>query len=400
MSGRMGSDGMIFTTASADLHKLRRGVLNPFFSKRSIVNYQPFIREKIQRLCTKLEQYKEDGRILAINHAFSALAGDVICQYCFGLCYNHLESPNFEESFHDAFMAVSAFGHTTLQFPWVTPLLNALPDSIVDKMNPALHMLLVLKKDFQRIISNIANSDRKIAEHATVFHEVLNSNLPEGEKTLKRLGDEAFGILGAGTETTAWALTLATFYLINQPATMKRLQEELKAAIPDPAAPLDWLRLEELPYLSACIKEAVRLSYGVTSRSPRISPNRPFKYKSWEIPAGTPVSMTIVDVHNDEAVFPDSQSFTPERWLDNPRTDNGSSLDRYYVSFGKDARSCLGVNLAHAELFMVLAAIFRQFTFELYETDVSDVRMAHDFFIPSPKLDSKGVRVKVVGINN
>ena len=56
-------------------------------------------------------------------------------------------------------------------------------------------------------------------------------------------------------------------------------------------------------------------------------------------------------------------------------------------------------SLAYAELYMVLAAIFRRFSFELYETDVSDVRMAHDFFIPSPKLDSKGVRVKVVGTN-
>lgn len=100
-------------------------------------------------------------------------------------------------------MAVSAFGHTTLQFPWVIPLLNMLPDSLVDKMNPALHMLLVLKKDFERIISKIANNERKNPERATVFHEVLNSNLPKGEKGLKRLGDEAFGILGAGTETTA-----------------------------------------------------------------------------------------------------------------------------------------------------------------------------------------------------
>jgi hypothetical protein len=56
-------------------------------------------------------------------------------------------------------------------------------------------------------------------------------------------------------------------------------------------------------------------------------------------------------------------------------------------------------SLAHAEIYMVLAAVFRRFSFELYETDVSDVRMAHDFFIPSPKLDSKGVRVKVIGIN-
>lgn len=46
----------------------------------------------------------------------------------------------------------------------------------------------------------------------------------------------------------------------------------------------------------------------------------------------------------------------------------------------------------------MLATIFRRFSLELYETDISDVRLAHDFFLPSPKLDSKGVRVRVVGV--
>ncbi len=44
---------------------------------------------------------------------------------------------------------------------------------------------------------------------------------------------------------------------------------------------------------------------------------------------------------------------------------------------------------------MALGTVFRRFTFELYETDVSDVELAHDYFLPSPKLDSKGVRVEV-----
>lgn len=45
---------------------------------------------------------------------------------------------------------------------------------------------------------------------------------------------------------------------------------------------------------------------------------------------------------------------------------------------------------------MALAAVFRTFSFELYETDVSDVALAHDFFLPHPKMDSKGVRVRVL----
>ena len=45
---------------------------------------------------------------------------------------------------------------------------------------------------------------------------------------------------------------------------------------------------------------------------------------------------------------------------------------------------------------MTLAAVFRNFRFELHSTDITDVELAHDFFLPSPKLDSKGVRVKVL----
>jgi hypothetical protein len=50
------------------------------------------------------------------------------------------------------------------------------------------------------------------------------------------------------------------------------------------------------------------------------------------------------------------------------------------------------------ETFLGLAHIFRKFRLELYETDRSDVVMAHDFFLPCPKLETKGVRVKVVEV--
>lgn len=45
----------------------------------------------------------------------------------------------------------------------------------------------------------------------------------------------------------------------------------------------------------------------------------------------------------------------------------------------------------------MLAQVFRRLVLELHETDESDVELAHDFFLPSPRLDSKGVRVRVVG---
>lgn len=85
----------------------------------------------------------------------------------------------------------------------------------------------------------------------------------------------------------------------------------------------------------------------MSSRNPRISPDKTTRYKDFEIPAGTPVSMTIVDVHHDENIYPNSRAFIPERWLGNPETGNGASLNRYFVAFGKGARSCLGVKYVY-----------------------------------------------------
>lgn len=59
----------------------------------------------------------------------------------------------------------------------------------------------------------------------------------------------------------------------------------------------------------------------------------------------------------------------------------------------------ISISLAYMELFIALGVIFRRFSFKLYETDSSDVELAHDFFLPSPKLDSKGIRVKVTEVD-
>lgn len=53
--------------------------------------------------------------------------------------------------------------------------------------------------------------------------------------------------------------------------------------------------------------------------------------------------MTIPEVSHDEAIFPDSRAFIPERWLDDPKTNDGVPLDRFMVSFGRGTRSCMGM---------------------------------------------------------
>lgn len=108
------------------------------------------------------------------------------------------------------------------------------------------------------------------------------------------------------------------------------------------------------------------------------------------------VSMDTYHMHHDESIFPDSFTFKPERWLNNPRGPDGQkSLARYLASFGRGTRKCVGFNLAYAEITLVLAALFRRFDFDLYETSRSDVDCYRDMVGLEVAPGSKGVRVTV-----
>lgn len=244
-------------------------------------------------------------------------------------------------------------------------------------------------------------------EYPTIFEQILGTKLPPEEKSFTRLVQEGGLVVGAATVSTAWALTVATFCLVSQPATLRALKTELITALPDPDQDVTVADLEKLPYLAAVIQEALRVSIGASHRSQRISPDDSIRYidpktdREWLIPAGTPMSMSHVLIFRDPSLFPDPDVFRPERWIENP------SLDRYQVAFSKGTRNCLGINLAMAEINLMLVAIFRRYgamgceekgdigRLELFETDRSDIECVGDGGVPFIKKDTKGVRFRV-----
>lgn len=190
------------------------------------------------------------------------------------------------------------------------------------------------------------------------------------------------------------------------PSVLAKLKKELETAIPNPSTLGALSSLEQLPYLTACVQEGLRLSCGVSSRLQRICPDEDLVFpdgkRNWTIPRGTPVSMTGTLIHYDPTVFPDPTAFRPERWLENPR------LDKYLVAFSRGSRQCIGINLAYAEIYLALAAIFRQYgslavrgkddvgVFELYDTTMRDVEIVGDGITPLTVPESKGVRLRIV----
>lgn len=248
-------------------------------------------------------------------------------------------------------------------------------------------------------MTSTSQSPKQTLNSPTIFHELINSDIPPQERSISRLTDEGITLIGAGTVTTAHVLSTTAYHVLASPSILSTLQKELEDAIPDTSKPLPPLvKLEHLPYLTAVIKEGLRLTHAISHRNARVAPNRTLKFQRWTIPPGTLVSMTTYFLHTDPAVYAEPQLFRPERWLHRPTTaDDSTPLEKYLLPFGKGSRICLGMNLAYAELYMTLAAVVRGFDLQLFETGRGDVEVVHDFVAGAARLDSKGVRVIVQG---
>ena len=390
-------------TIEHEVHRKRRGALNPFFSKASIVANQPVIQEKVGVMCERLDELRGSKEVLDLEAVYLAVTTDVLTQCSYGWTYDYVRNPEWAMTWKLVNTGGRASAAIVRSFPLIGRIVRAMPVSVAVKLVPPVGFM---KSWMQRVgvqvrrIKEDEETMRMIKKETrrkdTIFAQILSSDLPEEELSDQRLIDEGVLIATAGSETTAWAITITTYHIMKNKEVLAKLRKELASTdIPTGCSVADWTSLEKLPYLTAVIKEGTRMAGGMLSRLPRIY-DKPIQYKEWVIPAGTPVAMTPHLVLIDEKIFPEPKKFDPERWLD--RANEGSTtsrLDKYIVAFGKGSRNCIGMHLAYAQLYMCIAAMCGKYDLEIYQTDETDVTPTRDLFTAGVHLKSKGIRVMV-----
>ncbi|KAH9903693.1 cytochrome P450 [Xylariomycetidae sp. FL2044] len=390
----------MFDTYDSELHRQRRAAVASSFSKQSIRALEPAIRSIVDDLTERLGKLAEgpnddDNKIVKLDILFNNVTQEVIGQYCFGTdSMSQLRGSSdfaFLNPAH-SFAGINAWGR---MFPWAMDLFDKLPFGLLGALYPD-SPLAGLQQFDARVgaqIERVLRMDAPAVGARNVFHEMRDGkHLPAADRHFGYYKNEAASILGGGTHTTASALLTAAYHVVKRPELLGKVREELRGAMKDGDGELPPLAtLETLPYLTAVIQEGLRLSFGVPGRLPRTAPKEELVYEGYKLPPGTVISSSSYLYHTNEAVFPSPYAFEPERWLRDP-----SALRHSFVPFSRGGRGCIGINLAYAELYLVLAGFFTRLEVALHETTDRDVEIVEDNFVGLRPSDSKGVRVKVL----
>jgi len=360
-----------FGTLSNELHRVRRGALNPLFSKKAVLQLENVVQSKVEKLLHSADQKLAQGESVDLYHGFRALSVDVITDYAFDNCYNQLDSPEFAAGFFNMLQELIPRGWFLQAFPFLLPITNLITPNMAKKINIYLYNFLKFRQVFcptsfgyicqafkhleltsclllQRCVDEITTVKQQIAQgkyksaRKTIFHQLLDPVATEGHVVpdVEDLTDEAFTILTAAADTTGNAMTVTSYYVISNPEIYHALTTELEKAFPSSTTKLDYATLEKLPYLTAVIKEGLRLSFGVPGRLPRTIETQDVVLNGYSIPRGTTVGMSSWMMHRNPKIFSNPDTFLPERWLDPANT---AKLEKFFIPFGRGSRNCIGM---------------------------------------------------------
>ncbi|KAF8075198.1 cytochrome P450 [Lyophyllum atratum] len=370
--------------ALTDLHEAtqRRTLIGPFFSRKAILNLEHVVQTQVDNLVSQLLEYEPAKEAANLDFAFRATSLDVITAYCFGLEGNLTASKYFQNDVLLAMDATLPMIWIFKYFPHIKHFLLSVPEWTAAYLKPGTTGILEQRQQMGAQIDKLLKDPSSLDEigHETIYHHLLNPQ-PENQRmppiTRSWLLDEGLYMRFAGSDTVGNVCTVGTYYILTNLWVYSTLVKELQDAWPDMSSRIGYEALEKLPFLTAVIKESLRMAHGVVTPLPRIVGPADSEISGMTVPAGTVVSMGATIVHRNPDIFPEPFSFTPERWLQ----EDSQELEKYLVSFSKGPRSCLGINLAWCELYLIFGTLFRKLVLDVKDASIEMVNF-REYFVP------------------
>ncbi|XP_036751448.2 cytochrome P450 4F2-like [Manis pentadactyla] len=192
------------------------------------------------------------------------------------------------------------------------------------------------------------------------FIDVLLLSKDEDGKELsdQDIRAEADTFMFAGHDTTASGLSWVLYNLAKHPEYQECCRQEVQELLRDrEPKEVAWDDLAQLPFLTMCIKESLRLHPPVPVISRRCTQDLVLPHGR-VIPKGVTCLVSVFATHHNPSVWPDPEVYDPSRF-EPENIKKRSPLA--YIPFSAGPRNCIGQTFAMAEMKVALALTLLRF---------------------------------------
>ena len=205
-----------------------------------------------------------------------------------------------------------------------------------------------VEPDFLQMMLDVESSDEQLsAKDRKLTHEEI-----VGQSVL---------FFSVGYETSSQVLMYTSYLLGEYPECQEKLYEELKS-LENRDGELNHDNLKHARYLRAVIEESMRLYNPVLRMERKASCDFPLGDTGIIIEKGTIVVIPVWAIHHDPDVYPDPETFDPERFMDDKRRAE-IRAGSIYLPFGQGKRDCIGKDFAIMEIRAVLGEAVLNYQF-------------------------------------
>lgn len=100
--------------------------MNPYFSKSSIAQLEPFIKQRVDMLCRSLEQQSKEGPV-ELHTIYLAFANDTVCSFAFDYSMDLLNNPALAKEWKKTISAIASMTPLIKQLPWLHNAVDYIP---------------------------------------------------------------------------------------------------------------------------------------------------------------------------------------------------------------------------------------------------------------------------------
>lgn len=362
--------GVGLLLAEGEDHKFQRKVLSPAFAFRHVKELYPIFWSKSREMVEKIENAelveKAPNVVIEIGGWASRAALDIIGVAGMGQDFNSLADPNTD--LNQTYRAVFA---PNRQAQILGLMSFFIPGWIIERLpikrNDDIMAASKLARDTSRQL--VRQKKEKLAAKEKMDPDIISIALEAGTLSEDKLVDNMMTFLAAGHETTASALTWATFLLSKHPEVQTKLRKEVREHIGSLNDAINDTIIDGMPYLHAVCQEVLRVyaPVPVTMREAVSDTTLMGHY----VPKGSVIMLCMWAVNFSKELWgPDADEFKPERWMQPGQANSGGATSNYaFLTFLHGPRSCIGQRFAVAELACLLAAFVGRYEFELTYPD-------------------------------